>query len=232
MMMATPAALSGASHFSLVNCVSKSPGSKLLQRLLERSDIDVRCQRVRQPPSEHFAARHADEIRVDRRLPSRDAGSWAAAVQRLDSHALYERARVPATDLVSYGASRSSSSSRRINRRSRSNAGRSSQYTLKRNGSKGSACCTPSPWRISSAELAKEMGQRQLDRNPLLVVSEARATSRPSLRGNRGVAPPSSDAPGCPFVARYLSYRWAVWMMVEPGRFANWNAGLDHDYRT
>lgn len=73
-------------------------------------------------------------------------------------------------------------------------------------------------------------------RPQLTVHARARVRSRshlslPGLRENRGVAHPSSDAPGCPFVARCLSYRWAVWMMVEPRRFANWNAGLDYDYQ-
>src|SRR5215813_8668794 len=72
-------------------------------------------------------------------------------------------------------------------------------------------------------------GQRHLGRNSLTRVRKAGPSP---FEGNQGVAHPSSDAPECPFIARCLSYRWAVWMMVELGRFANWNAGLDHDYRT
>jgi hypothetical protein len=48
----------------------------------------------------------------------------------------------------------------------------------------------PSPQRICSAELAKEMGQRHLDRNPLLPVSESGATFPSELARESGSGSP------------------------------------------
>jgi hypothetical protein len=77
---------------------------------------------------------------------------------------------------------------------------------------------------LTTANLQRRTGQGNGTTSPGQKSTLTRVRSRshlslPSLRGYRGVAHRSSDAPGCPFVARCLSYRWAVWMMVEPGRF-------------